>query len=165
MIIDLILIGLYAIAVRFTGRALVPAIAFVSTIAFSFIDMDYINYISAAISDFLQVAQPDPQSIMHMGYAAIYLSLIPLSNTKVCMAMLLYPIVNSAAAGYFLSSLWLESFNVYFAGLMVVVNLAIIFTVFRGLKNGQSTNVDNIVLFRALDLCNLQTHSKTEKRR
>ncbi len=165
MIIDLILIGLYAIAVRFTGRALVPAIAFVSTIAFSFIDMDYINYISAAISDFLQVAQPDPQSIMHMGYAAIYLSLIPLSNTKVCMAMLLSAIVNAAAAGYFLSSFWLESFDVYFAVSMIVVNLAIIFTVFRGLKNGQSTNVDRVVLFRALGLGNLQTHSKTEKRR
>ena len=145
MIADLILIGLYAIAVRFTRRALVPAIAFVSTIAFSFIDTS--------------------QAELHMGYAVIYLCLILLSNTKVALIMLLYPIVNAAAAGYFLSSFWLESFNVYFAVLMVVVNLAIIFTVFRGLKNGQYTDVDNIILFRALDLCNLQTHSKTGARR
>ena len=145
MTVDLILIGLYAVAVRFTMRALVPAIAFVSTIAFSFIGMS-------------QVA-------LHMGYASIYLCIILLANTKVALIMLLYPIVNAAAAGYFLSSLWLESFNVYFAVLMFVVNLAIIFTVFRGLKNGQSTNVDNIVLFRALDLCNLQTYTKTEKSR
>ena len=165
MIADLILIGLYAVAVRFTMRALVPAIAFVSTIAFSFIDMDYINYISAAISDFLQVAQPDPQSIMHMGYAAIYLSLIPLSNTKVCMAMLLYPIVNAVSAGYFLSSFYLENFPVYFAVSMIVINLVILLTTFKGLKNGKYTDVDRIVLFRALGLGNLQTHSKTEKRR
>ena len=145
MTVDLILIGLYAIAVRFTGRALVPALAFVATIAFSFMDMS--------------------QAALHVVYASIYLCLILLANTKVALIMLLYPIVNAAAAGYFLSSFWLESFNVYFAVLMFVVNLAIIFTVFRGLKNGQSTNVDNIVLFRALDLCNLQTYTKTEKRR
>jgi len=145
MIIDLILIGLYAVAVRFTRRALVPAIAFVATIAFSFIGMS-------------QVA-------LHMGYASIYLCLILLANTKVATTMLLSAIVNVAAAGYFLSSLWLESFNVYFAVSMVVVNLAIIFTAFRGLKNGQYTDVDNIILFRALDLCNLQTHTKTEKSR
>ena len=145
MIIDLILIGLYAIAVRFTMRALVPAIAFVSTIAFSLIDIS--------------------QAALHVGYASIYLCLILLSNTKVALIMLLYPIVNAAAAGYFLSSLWLESFDVYFAVSMIVVNLAIIFTAFRGLKNGQFTDVDNIVLFRALDLCNLQTHTKTGARR
>mgnify|MGYP003676971081 CR=1 FL=1 len=165
MIIDLILIGLYAIAVRFTRRALVPAIAFISTIAFRFIDVDCINYISSAISDFLQIEQPNPQSIMHMGYAGIYLVLIPLANTKVCMAMLLSAILNAVTVGYFLSSFWLESFDVYFAVLMIVVNLAIIFTVFRGLKNGQSSNVDHIVLFRVLDLCNVQTHSKTDARR
>ena len=145
MTVDLILIGLYAIAVRFTGRALVPALAFVATIAFSFMDMS--------------------QAALHVVYASIYLCLILLANTKVALIMLLYPIVNAAAAGYFLSSLWLESFNVYFAVSMVVVNLAIIFTVFRGLKNGQYTDVDNIILFRALDLCNLQTYTKTEKRR
>ena len=139
--VDFALIGLYAIAVRFTRRALVPAIAFVSTIAFSFIDIS--------------------QAELHMGYVVIYLCLILLSNTKVALIMLLYPIVNVAAAGYFLISFRLESFNVYFAVLMIVVNLAIIFTVFRGLKNGQSNDVDRIVLFRALDLCNIQTYTKT----
>jgi hypothetical protein len=129
MIIDLILIGLYAIAVRFTMRALVPAIAFVSTIAFSFIDMS--------------------QAAMHVGYAAIYLSLIPLSNTKVCMAMLLYPIVNTVSAGYFLSSFYLESFPVYFAVSMIVINLVILLTTSKGLKNGKYTDEDRIVQRRA----------------
>ena len=145
MIIDLILIGLYAVAVRFTGRALVPAIAFVSTIAFSFIDMS--------------------QAAMHVGCAVIYLILIPLSNTKVCMAMLLSAIVNAVSAGYFLSSFYLENFPVYFAVSMIVINLVILLTTFKGLKNGKYTDVDRVVLFRALGLGNLQTHSKTEKRR
>ena len=122
-----------------------PAIAFVATIAFSFIDMS--------------------QAAMQGGVAVIYLILIPLSNTKVVLPMLLSAIVNAVSVGYFLSSFYLENFPVYFAVLMVVVNLVILLTTFKGLKNGKYTDVDRIVLFRSWDLCNLQTHSKTENRR
>ena len=144
-VIDLTLIALYAIAIRYTSRALVPSLAFMLTIALSFADM--------------------PQDALHAGYAAIYLVLIPLSNIKIATGMLMYAIANAAAVFYFLSPFWLEGFTVYFAIAIVVINLVIIFTITRGAKNGQLADVDRLVIFRVLDLCNLQTYTKTDTRR
>jgi hypothetical protein len=79
--------------------------------------------------------------------------------------MLAYAVVNALALFYFLSSFWFEYFTLYFAASIVVVNLYIIFTIFKGTKNGQLGNVDRIALFSAVDLYNAQTHSKTETRR
>ena len=142
---DLILIALYAIAIRLTRRAVAPSLAFVLTIAFSFISMS--------------------NAALHVGYACLYLCLIPLANTRTASLMLISAIVNAASACYFLSSLWLEYFPVYFACAMIVINLVIIFTVTKGVKNGQAFNVDRLVIFRVLDLCNLQTYTKTGTRR
>ena len=91
--IDLTLIAFYAIAIRYTARAVVPSIAFMLTIALSFADMS--------------------QDLLHACYSGMY----------------------------------------------------IIFTIFKGTKNGQLGNVDRIALFSAVDLYNAQTHSKTETRR
>jgi hypothetical protein len=143
--IDLTLIAFYAIAIRYTARAVVPSIAFMLTIALSFADM--------------------PQDLLHACYAGIYLVLLLLSKTSILNGMLAYAVVNALALFYFLSSLWFEYFTLYFAATIVVVNLYIIFTIFKGTKNGQLGNVDRIVLFSAVDLCNVQTHSKTETRR
>ena len=144
-VIDLTLIALYAIAIRCSLRAVVPSIAFFLTIALSFADM--------------------PQELLHAGYAGIYLCLLLFAKTNLLTGMLSYAIVNSLALFYFLSSFWFESFSLYFAMSIIMINLCIIFTIFKGTKNGQSGNVDRIVLFSALDLCNLQARSKTETRR
>ena len=144
-VIDLTLIALYAISVRYTTRAVVPSLAFMFTIALSFADI--------------------PQDALHVGYAIMYLMLIPLANITVAMGMLIYAIVNAAAVVYFLIPVWFEYFTVYFAIAIIVVNLCILLTIFRGTKNGQLADVDNIVIFRILDLCNIQTHSKTDTRR
>ena len=144
-VIDLTLIGFYAIAIRYTSRAVVPSLAFMLTIALSFADM--------------------PQDQLHVGYTAIYLALIPLSNIKIATGMLMYAIANATAVFYFLSPFWLEGFTVYFAISISVVNLCILLTIFRGTKSGQLADVDRLVIFRVLDLCNLQTYTKTDTRR
>ena len=139
---DLILIALYAIAIRLTRRAVAPSLAFVLTIAFSFISMS--------------------NAALHVGYACLYLCLIPLANTRTASLMLISAIVNAASACYFLSSLWLEYFPVYFACAMIVINLCIIFTIFKGVRSEQLDNVDHTVLTCTLDLCNLLTHKKQD---
>ena len=144
-VIDLTLIAIYAIAIRHTVKAVVTSIAFILTIALSFTGM--------------------PQDVLHVAYAAVYLGLAPLANAKIAYGMLAYAIGNAVTVGYLISSFWLEDFALYFAITMTVLNLVILLTIFKGFKNGQLDNVDRIVLFRALDLCNLQAHTKTDTRR
>ena len=97
----------------------------------------------------------------HIGFAVIYLTLIPLSNTRVAAGMLLSSIVNFVATAYFLSPFYLDGFVIYFATAMTVVNLYILFTIFKGVKNESGSHVDDLIIYRALDLCNIQTHTKT----
>ena len=141
-VIDLTLIGFYAIAFRYTSRAAVPFIAFILTIALSFADM--------------------PQDQLHVGYAAIYIALCIFATPYVALAMLAYAPANAAALFYFLSSFRLEYFTLYFAIAIVVINLCIIFTIFKGVRSEQLDNVDHTVLTCTLDLCNLLTHKKQD---
>ena len=144
-VIDLTLIAFYMIAIRYTARAVVPSIAFMLTIALSFVDM--------------------PQETLHAGYAGIYLCLLLFAKTSLLNGMLTYAIINTLALFYFLSSFWFEHFALYFAISIIVTNLCIIFTIFKGTKNGKFRDVDRAVFFSAVDLCNLQAHSKTDPRR
>tara|TARA_R110000850_G_scaffold240800_1_gene365307 strand:+ start:89 stop:550 length:462 start_codon:yes stop_codon:yes gene_type:complete len=144
-VIDLILIAIYAIAIRCTVKAVVPSVAFMLTIALSLADI--------------------PQDLRHVAYAAIYLCLIPLANAKIAFGMLAYAVGNVVTIGYLISSFWIENFAFYFAITMTVLNLVILLTIFKGFKNGQLDDVDRVVLFRALDLFNLQAYTKISERR
>ena len=144
-VIDLILIAIYAIAIRCTVKAVVPSVAFMLTIALSLADI--------------------PQDLRHVVYAAIYLCLIPLANAKIAFGMLAYAVGNVVTIGYLISSFWIENFAFYFAITMTVLNLVILLTIFKGFKNGQLDDVDRVVLFRALDLFNLQAYTKISERR
>tara|TARA_R110000851_G_scaffold235958_1_gene388530 strand:+ start:323 stop:781 length:459 start_codon:yes stop_codon:yes gene_type:complete len=144
-VIDLTLVAIYAMAIRCTVKAVVPSIAFILTITLSFVDI--------------------PQDVLHVAYAAVYLLLVPFATTKIAYGMLAYAVGNAVTVGYLISSFWLESFALYFAIEMTVLNLVILITIFKGFKNGQLDNVDRIVLFSALDLLNLQAHTKTDTRR
>ena len=140
-VIDLTLIAFYAIAIRYTVRAVVPSIAFFATIGLSFANI--------------------PQDVLHVAYAGMYLCLAPFASTKIAYGMLAYAVGNAVAVGYLISDFWLESFALYFAILMSVLNLVILLTIFKGFRNGQLDDVDRVVIFRALDLLNVQIHSKT----
>jgi hypothetical protein len=144
-VIDLTLVAIYAIAIRYTVKAVVPSIAFILTINLSFTGMQ--------------------QDVLHVAYAIMYLCLIPFATTKIAYGMLAYAVGNALAVGYLISSFWLENFTLYFAITMTVLNLVILLTIFKGFKNGQLDNVDRVVLFRALDLFNFQAHTKTSQRR
>jgi hypothetical protein len=144
-VIDLTLIAFYAIAIRYTVKAVAPSVAFILTIALSFVDL--------------------PQDVLHVAYAAVYLCLAPFAVSKIAYGMLAYAVGNAVTVGYLISSFWLENFTLYFAITMTVLNLVILLTIFKGLKNGQLDNVDRVVLFRALDLFNFQAHTKTSQRR
>ena len=144
-VIDLTLVAIYIIAIRYTVRAVIPSLAFMLTIVLSFVDI--------------------PQDTLHVAYAAVYLCLTPFATTKIAYGMLAYAIGNALTIFYLISSFWLESFALYFAITMTVLNLVILLTIFKGFKNGQLDNVDRVVLFSALDLFDIQAHTKTSQRR
>ena len=139
--IDSLLLVSYLVAALVTRRAIIPALAFALT---------QLVFVVVATGD-----------VSHMGFLAVYLCLIPLSNTRVAWGMLLSAIVNFMAVAYFLSPLYLEGFALYFAILMTMVNLYILFTIFRSVKSEGSDSVDFLAFGRVMDLCNIQTHTKT----
>ena len=138
---DLLLLACYVLSALFSRSGIVPALAFVMSVL-----------LGQAVENAL---------VAHIGFAVIYLALIPLSNTRVATGMLLSSIVNFVAATYFLSPLYLDSFVIYFAIAMSMVNLYILFTILKGVKNESGSHVDDLIIYRALDLCNIQTHTKT----
>jgi hypothetical protein len=137
-------IAMYAIAAVYTRSAIAPLLAFVLTLIVGFADM--------------------PQPYIHGGFIAIYLALIPLSNTRIAWGMLASAIVNFFAVAYFVSPLYLEGFVLYFATAMTMVNLYILFTIFRSVKNGELVAMDNVVAFRVLNTCHNQTFTTPRKR-
>ena len=135
---------MYAIAATYSRSAIVPLIAFTLTLIVGVWDI--------------------PQPFIHGSFIAIYLALIPLSNIKIAWGMLASAIVNFFAVAYFLSPLYLEGFVLYFAFLMTMVNLYILFTIFRSVKNGTLAALDNVVYIRAINLCHNQAFTTSRKR-
>jgi hypothetical protein len=129
-------IAMYAIAAVYSRSAIAPLLAFVLTLIIGFADI--------------------PQPFIHGGFIAIYLALIPLSNTRIAWGMLASAIVNFFAVAYFLSPLYLEGFVLYYATLMTMVNLYILFTIFRSVRNGELVALDNAHAFRVLNTCHNQ---------
>ena len=142
---DWIFIAMYAIAATYSRSAIVPLIAFTLTLIVGVWDI--------------------PQPFIHGAFIAIYLALIPLSNIKIAWGMLASAIVNFFAVTYFLSPLYLEGFVLYFAFAMTVVNLYILFTIFRSVTNGESVAMGNTVYIRAVNLCHNQASTTAFKRR
>ena len=135
---------MYAIAAVYTRSAIAPLLAFVLSLMVGFADI--------------------PQPFIHGGFIAIYLALIPLSNTRIAWGMLASAIVNFFAVAYFLSPLYLDGFVLYFAVLMTMVNLYILFTIFRSVRNGELVALDNVVAFRILNTCHNQTPTTSRTR-
>lgn len=102
---------------------------------------------------------------LHISFSVVYLCLILLSNTRIAWGMLASATVNLVAAAYYLSDFYLSNDILYYAILMTVVNLCILLTIVKGIKNGELAALDNIVAFRVLDLCHFQIFTTAFKRR
>ena len=137
-------IAMYAIAAVYTRSAVAPLLAFVLTLIVGFADI--------------------PQPFIHGGFIAVYLCLIPLSNTRIAWGMLVSAIVNFFAVAYFLSPFYLDGFVLYFAVLMTMVNLYILFTIFRSVRNGELVAMGNSAYFRTVNSCHNQAFTTSRKR-
>ena len=142
---DYIFIIAYVFAAGFIAGGVVPAIAFSLTMLLTMFDM----------SGFA----------LHAGFSVIYLMLIPLSNIRIAWGMLISAVVNLLAAAYYLSSLFLSNDVLYFAISMIMVNLYILSTVFKGVKNGAMAANSDLVINRVMDSCNLQRFTTAQKGR
>ena len=131
---------LYGLCALLSGRAVIPAIAFILTLSLSFINI--------------------PPIYLHSIYAAVYLLLIPASSIKVAWLMLCSSGVNALAIYYFLSPFYFDAFVLTFSTIMIVLNWGILFTIFKGIKGGESYNVSGSTSDRVMDIFNLPTFKK-----
>ena len=115
--IDLLFFALYAVAVRLTNSAVIPAAAFLAS--------SLIFYVDASIL------------YRSIFYAVIYLALIPFAKTPVAFGMLASSAVNLLAALYFVSPLYLENYPLYFLIAMIGINTYILISIYRGLEDGE----------------------------
>ena len=143
--IDFLFFALYAVAVRITNSAVIPAIAFLLSSIIFYIDGNIIN--------------------SHLGYAVIYLALIPFAKTPAAFGMLASSVVNLLAACYFVSSLYLENYTLYFLTAMIVINLYILISIYRGLPNGKLGDIHCNDYNCSLDIGNVQAFEKKSERR
>ena len=119
--IDLLFFALYAVAIRLTSSAVIPAIAFIVSSLISYIDASMVY--------------------SHLSYAVVYLALIPLAKTPIAFGMLASSIANILAACYFVSSLYLDNYTLYFLTAMTVINAYILISIYRGLTNGKMGDI------------------------
>ena len=143
--IDLLLILGYLLAVRFTRLAIMPAVAFLLTVLMSFLS-------------FGMIAQ-------HILFILVYLCCALRSSAKIAYAMIASSVVNLLAVAYFLSNLYIDNYSYYFAFIMTMVNLCILFTIFRSGKSGNLNSGSDIAFTRISNLFNIQTYSKASQRR
>ena len=143
--IELLLFALYAVAVRLTNIAAIPAIAFIvsSLISYTSVNMAY----------------------SHLAYSVVYLALIPFVKTPIGFGMLASSIVNLFAACYFVSSAYLDNYTLYFLTAMIVINTYILISIYRGLPNGKLGDIHRNNYNCRLDIGNVQAFEKKSERR
>ena len=135
---------LYAIAFRLSVKGLVPVLAFMATIGVGYI------YLSP--------------ELLHLLFMAVYLIAGLLVSTSIAKGFAASAAANLIASGYYLSSFYLANDFLYFATTMVVINLYILFTIFKGARNGEVDTMDNLVGVRLLTLSFRKAFAKTESR-
>ena len=143
--IDLLFFALYAVAIRLTSSAVIPAIAFIASSLISYVDADMVY--------------------SHLSYAVVYLALIPLSKTSIGFGMLASSIANILAACYFVSSLYIENYTLYFLTVMAVINAYILISIYRGLPNGKLGGIYRNNYNCRVDIGNVQTFKEQGERR
>ena len=141
--IDFIFIVAYLVMIKFTKLAYAPAIAFFLTVALSIYDMNVI--------------------LQHSLFIIIYTVCALFASVKIGYAMLLSTIINFISVAYFLSDVYFYSYETYFLTCMIIVNIIILYSIIKGVKNGNDNIVDSSVFSRLFNLLNLQTHTKTGK--
>ena len=143
--IDLLFFALYAVAIRLTSSAVIPAAAFLASSLIYYVDASMVY--------------------RSLSYAAIYLALTPFAKTPIAFGMLASSIVNLLASCYFVSSLYLENYTLYFLTAMTVINAYILISIYRGLTNGKLGDIHRNDYNCRLDIGNVQAFEKKSERR
>ena len=114
--IDFILIIAYLSMLGATRLAAAPALAFIATVLIYQLGLE--------------------MALQHTLYILTYILCAPFTSVKIGYAMLASAVVNLLSVAYFLLPVYLNSYTAYFIISMLVVNLLILFTIWKGLKNG-----------------------------
>ena len=146
---DLLIVVAYLIAVIATRAGFSPALAFVLCAGFTL--TPYYDYVPAAAC--------------HAIYTIIYLALALAATKRTALAMIACATLNWLAGLYYLTPFAFSFDVITFSVSSLAVNLYIIFTMFRGLKDGEDNAVDNTCAHRVFDLRDYQTHTAADTRR
>jgi hypothetical protein len=141
---DIALVCIYLIMIRVSVLAVAPAIAFLLTVLIAEIEMGMI--------------------LQHSLFIVIYSVCAMFASSRIGYAMLLSTLVNCLCVAYFVLPVYVQSYETYFLASMTVVNLVILLTILKGVKNGASDRFDTSLFSRLFNLFNVQAHTKTGQR-
>ena len=143
-LINIGLIALYGIAFKLSIKGLVPVVAFLLTIGIGYI------YLSP--------------ELLHLLFMAVYLIAGLLVSANIAIGFAASAAMNLVASGYYLTPFYLANDFLYFATVMVVINLYILFTILRGARSGKADTMDDMGGFRFFALSFRKTTAKTDSR-
>ena len=143
-VIDSVFIIAYLVMMRQSPTAFAPAIAFLLTSLIAYIDVSMI--------------------LQHSIFIIIYTVCALFASAKIAYIMLVSTIINYITVVYFLFNLHIQNYENYFLTCMIIVNIIILYSIIKGVKNGSDNIVDSSVFSRVFNLLNLQAHTKTGQR-
>ena len=123
--------------------------------------------VAPAIAFFLTVLLAEAgmgMILQHSLFVVVYTVCALFASYKIGYAMLLSTVVNCMCVAYFVFPLHLVNYEAYFLCAMTVVNSVILFTILKGVKNGDGDRVDTSLFSRIFNLLNLQTHTEAGQR-
>ncbi len=141
---DIALVCIYLIMMRVSVLAVAPAIAFFLTVLLAEIEMGMI--------------------LQHSLFVVVYTVCALSASYKIGYAMLLSTVVNCVCVAYFVFPVYLVNYEAYFLYIMLVINSVILFTIIKGVKNGDGDRINTSLFSRVFNLLNLQTHTETGQR-
>jgi hypothetical protein len=141
---DIALVCVYLILIRVSVLAVAPAIAFLLTVLIANIEMGMI--------------------LQHSLFIVVYSVCAMFASSRIAYAMMRSTVINCLCVAYFVFPVYLENYESYFLASMVLVNIVIIISIIKGVKNGDSDRINTSLFSRFLNLHNLPTHTKAGQR-
>jgi hypothetical protein len=141
---DIALVCVYLILIRVSVLAVAPAIAFLLTVLIANIEMGMI--------------------LQHSLFVVVYTVCAIVASSKIGYAMLLSTVINCLCVAYFVFPMHLDNYEAYFLVVMTTVNLIILLTILKGVKDGDFYRFNASIFSRFFNLHNLPTHTKAGQR-
>ena len=143
--IDVIFIAVYLTMIMITRLAIAPALAFFLTVFITTLDFNGV--------------------IQQTLFIATYTACSLFASPKIGYTMLASTVINFMSVVYFLFELYLQNYETYFLTCMIIVNIIILYSIIKGVKNGSANSYNSSIFSRVFDFLNLQIHSKTGRSR